>query len=216
MAIDQKPIFIAGPPRSGTIMLAGLLVRHGVWVGRARTTDYPGTNPPMAVENLDIKELMKREATKVGYRNWRVPFPEDALMERADYFKKEIEKFIPVDTRWMVKTSWLLTFDEFWRAAYPHAYWILPVRSEKMIMDSMNRHPSMRRHPDNMKRKFIRALHARQEKVFNSGCNCIRGNVNKISRRNRGDIQALFDFLNMKVDWRIVDEWIDPKLLKRN
>ena len=59
--INQKPILIAGCPRSGTTMLAGLLHYHGVWVGRSRTTMYPGSNSNFGSENLDIKEIMKQE-----------------------------------------------------------------------------------------------------------------------------------------------------------
>lgn len=210
--IHQTPMLIAGPPRSGTTMLAGLLAKHGVWVGRAKTTDYPGTNSDFGSENIDIKNVMKREAMRVHYHNWRVPLPEGDLPLAI---KDDVEAFVPESTRWLVKTSWTLAFYKFWNAAYPEAYWILPCRSEDAVVNSMNRHPSMRRRPDAMKRKFTHALHVRQKEVRDSCNRTLTVNMNKIASRDKETIEELFDFVEEYLSWDVVNEWIEPKMFAR-
>lgn len=209
------PILIAGPPRSGTTMLAGLLHKHGIWVGNTRTTHFPGTNPPdFGSENLDIKELMKDEAQKIPYRNWCVPLPDEVTLT-AD-LKSKIDAIAPQDTPWLVKTSWTLIFYQFWISAYPDAKWVFPMRKPEMILDSMNRHPSMRRRPDKMKKKFIKALRARQMKVmgFLHEYDFTYLNMNKISKRDKEEMERLFHFLKMEIDWEAV-KWIKPEQFKR-
>jgi len=210
--IHQTPIFIAGPPRSGTTMLAGLFAKHNVWVGRAKTTDYPGTNSDFGSENIDIKNIMKREAMRQHYHNWRVPLPEGKLDASI---KDEIEAFVPESTRWLVKTSWTLTFHEFWNTAYPEAYWVLPCRGEEVVVNSMNRHPSMRKRPDNMKRKFVHALQTRQKYVNSNFNRTLMVNMYKVSRRDKETIENLFEFVEELLDWDVVNQWIEPKMFSR-
>ena len=214
MAINQQPILIASPPRSGTIMLAGLIHKHGIWIGNAKSTSYPGSNPDFPAENIDIKTIMKREGKLVDYRNWKVPMPYDAKTD-PQILKAEIEAFVPSNMKWLVKTSWTLTFCKTWNEMYPDALWVLPFREEEEIFNSMNRHPSMRKRPDNMKRKYIRALLECQEWVRNNIKNHHVVNVRKVANRREEDIRNLFDFLNMKLDWNIVKEWINPKIMHK-
>jgi len=218
MAIDQRPIFIAGPPRCGTTMLAGLLNIHGVWVGQARTTWYPGTNPEFGSENQDIKAIMKREAAKIGYRNWTVPIPEDMSMDE-DYYemiKNELKRdILPNDERWLVKTSWTLMFYKFWMWAWPDALWVLTQRDVKYVLNSMNRHPRMARRPENMKRNFIEALQERQRQVLGRANSTLSVDVFKVSQGSTEEIQQLFDFVKIKVDLRKVRQWIQPGRMKQ-
>ena len=83
--IRQDPILIAAPPRSGTTMLAGLLYYHGMWVGRSRTTMYPGTNSEFGSENIDIKNIMKKRKRR-----------ETVICERANL---KVTKFMTEDSR---------------------------------------------------------------------------------------------------------------------
>jgi len=210
--IDQSPILIAGPPRSGTVMLAGLLYYHGVWIGRSRTTHYPGTNPELGVENLDIKDIMKREGFKVNYHNWTTPFPRQVLVN-GHGVRKEIETFVPEGQRWLVKTSWTLVFLEFWNEAYPNAFWILPKRSPQAILNSMNRHPGMRRHSDREMKKFISALHEYQVEVRRLVKHSLFVDVKKVSQKDQKEIKAFFDFVNISMNKAKVDDWIQPEIM---
>jgi len=208
----QNPILIAAPPRSGTTMLAGLLHKHGVWVGRARTTMYPGTNSDFGSENQDIKNVFQRAAKKADYQNWTTPFPE---LGSCRFLKKEVEEFVPKDQRWLVKTSWCLIYWRFWRQAYPKARWLFPTRDTLKIVDSMNRHPGMRRHPDGEKHQYIAHLLRNAGNVIASGAHYAYVDIERLADRDPETIEALFRFLKMKPDYKIINEWIQPTMLNR-
>jgi len=214
MAINQQPILIASPPRCGTVLLAGLLYHHGVWIGCSRTTQYPGTNPELGVENIDIKEIMKREGAKQGYKNWGALLPN--RLQGLDWreVKKEIEKFVPENTRWLVKTSWTLALYKFWKQAYPDALWVLPARSKEAILDSMNRHPGMLKRADDVKMKFIQALQNRQFEVARQERYNLFVDVKKVSQKDKDEIELFFKFVNIKIDWEVVNNWIEPGRMK--
>lgn len=214
MSVDQTPILIAGPPRSGTTMLAGLLSTHGVWVGRARTTQYPDTNVKFGSENQDIKAIMKRIAAGRGYRNWNVPLP-----DQPDFWngiKEEVEAFVPANTSWLVKTSWTLVWHEFWTEAYPHAQWVLPYRNVLSTLDSIARHPGMsRNHPPWQRRTFVEALQRRQSQVAAQVRESIVVDVYRVSRGDRDSILALFEFLQITPQWEKINQWIQPGKMKQ-
>lgn len=208
---NNKPIFIAGSPRSGTTMLAGLLFHHGVWVGRAKTTDYIGTNPEFGSENIDIKDLMKQKALEIGYKNWTIPLPKQPEYEGI---KERLDKYIPDNTRWLVKTSWTLIFSEFWINNYPNAYWLFPKREQSRILNSMNRHPRMRRRPQAMKKRFVKALHVRQLELSKTVENSLFVDIDKISVKNENELNKLFNYLDLEMSEKKVNDWIQPGLLK--
>lgn len=207
--IRQDPILIAAPPRSGTTMLAGLIYYHGVWIGRSRTTMYPGTNSNFGSENLDIKHIFKQIAKEIGYQNWDVPFP---VVDLSKDVKDRIEHFVPENTPWLVKTSWVLVFWQFWHKAYPKARWLFPLRKTKKIVNSMNRHPGMRRHSTGKKREFIQALDhsrelAKRHVLFHEF------GIERIAKRDRREIDTLFTFLDLEPNYTIIDDWINPEML---
>lgn len=211
----KNPIYIAGPPRSGTTMLGGLFIKHGAWVGRSRTTQFPGTNPPIGVENIDIKTLMKQEAARDNYSNWHVPLPPKRWC--APVMNGAVRSILPLEEAplILIKTSWLLTYDHFWRNLFPEARWVLPLRDSRLILDSMNRHPSMRRRPNNLKKKFIKALRERQRAVSLEVPHALFVDTDQISRRNKEELERLFKFIDVEPDWEVVREWIQPKNFKR-
>ena len=213
MMVDQFPILIAGPPRAGTTMLAGLIAPHDIWVGRARTTWFPGTNPPFPAENQDIKDLMKQEAKRCGYRNWDTPLPEQS--EDWRYGKEQIEMFVPDNQRWLVKTTWTVIWWKFWNKAYPEARWILPYRELNSVMDSISRHPGMCRRPKNTVRRFIQAIHERQRELSHLVNYSHEVDVYKVSQRNGKEIESLFEFMGIPCDWLKINEWIKPGRLKK-
>jgi len=194
-------------------MTAGLLSLHDVWVGRARTTRYPGTNPPIATENMDIKNIMKREARRIGYKNWNTPLPEQIVDTTG--IKEEIEALVPDDVdQWMVKTSWLLTYYEFWMNAYPDARWVFTYRPPVEIHDSINRHPSMARRSEKQKFMFIRDLQKRQREIAPKVAHHFAVSVKKVAQKNKQEINLLFKFLRIPVDWNIVSDFIEPNRMK--
>lgn len=210
--IRQDPILIAAPPRSGTTMLAGLLYYHGVWVGRSRLTQYPGTNSNFGSENIDIKNCFKKKAAGVSYSNWQAPFP---VLGKCKELKSQIEAFVPENTRWLVKTSWNLIFNEFWLENYPDAQWVFTTRDSFKIVDSMNRHPGMRNHPDGEKRQYIAHLLRAASWVIDQGAYFTYVNVEQLADRDSDVIEDLFQFLELTPDYDTINEWIKPEMLKR-
>ena len=212
--IRQDPILIVAPPRSGTTMLAGLIHYHGVWVGRSRTTQFPGTNSKFGSENLDIKNVMKRMAVEVGYKNWETPFPNPVGFDQ-EQAKKDILSFVPDDTPWLVKTAWCSIFWEFWETAFPEARWVFPTRDTLKIVDSMNRHPSMRRHPDGVKRQFIANLLRNAGAAIDAKVNYTYVDIEGLVDKDPIVIGDLFRFLDITPDYKVINDWIKPKMLKR-
>jgi len=212
--IRRDPILIAAPPRCGTTMLAGLLHYHGVWVGRSRTTMYPGTNSNFGSENTDIKRIMKHMASNAGYRNWKLPFP-DPMGKNQEKIKRQIISFVPEGTSWLVKTSWCLIYWKFWRKAFPKARWVFPVRDPSKIVDSMNRHPGMKTHPEEEKWQYINHLLQFVTDIVDSGATHIFVDTEKLASRDSEEIDKLFLFLKMVPDYEVVNNWIKPEMLKR-
>ena len=212
--VNQNPIFIAAPPRSGTTLLAAILNAHGVWVGRGRITQYPGTNMDFASENQDIKSIMKHTAGMMGYSNWDTPLPSATAFE-GDELKKEIEVYVPSDTPWLVKTSWTLTFWKFWHEAYPDAKWLFPIRDIDKIVDSMNRHPGMKRHPDVEKFDYVMALQRRRFEAITAEVNNKIFNIEYFVDKENDIVRGVFDFLEIDPDWDIINEILVPKMLAR-
>lgn len=212
--VRQDPILIAAPPRSGTTVLAAVLHAHGVWVGRGRTTQYPGTNMNFASENTDIKAVMKEMAVEMGYENWNVPFPDSVGFDQEQN-KKRIESFPPDNTPWLVKTSWTLTYWQFWETAYPAARWLFPIRDIEKIIDSMNRHPGMAKHPDSEKYDYVNALQRRRFEAIISDIKYHCFNIEKFVNNEEEVIDDVFHFLGMKPKWSIINKIIEPTMLKR-
>lgn len=160
------PVFIAAPPRSGTSLMGVILHHHGFWVGRAGSTKYPKTNMKLGVENLDIKKVMKKRAKEIEYKNWKTPLPNRLL---SNSFQDEVERILDkneVTDRWLVKTSWTLTFCWDWLLYYPDALWLLPRRPIEDVVRSMKRHPAMAKaHKKEEMAAFAKALQERQNAV---------------------------------------------------
>lgn len=213
--IDQSPILIAGPPRCGTTMLAGLIDSVGdIWIGRGRTTMYPGSNSEFVSENQDIKNIMKREAAKFGYTNWNVPLPEGWL-DNKKQIKEEIEQLVPEGTKWLVKTSWLLAFHKFWNWAYPDARWVLPIRAKVDILDSISRHPGMKRRSPVVARDFVEALLTRQCEVKRVVENGVVSQVHRVSNGDMYEMRKVLSFsLQKPTDFVKSLKWIEPGKMK--
>jgi len=210
--VRQDPILIAAPPRSGTTLLAAILNAHGVWVGRGRTTRYPGTNMNFASENQDIKKIFKEVAEGRGYKNWNTPFPDFSPYPRL---KDRIEEFVPEDTPWLVKTSWNLIFLKFWVNEYPEARWLFPIRDIEKIVDSMNRHPGMAKHPDSEKYDYVNALQRRRFEAITTDIKYHCFNIEKFVYREEGVIADVFCFLGIEPQWNVINKILEPTMLKR-
>lgn len=158
--MNKQPILIAGPPRVGSTMLAGLFFHHGIWIGEAKVTKHPSTNSMIGTENVHIKSYLK--TLMPGHKNWTLPIPD---VNSAVNFEQRIESLVETEGMWLVKTGGLLLTWQLWREAFPKAIWIFPKRSIEKIVDSVKRHPVMGNRPRKQITAFISEILARQDYV---------------------------------------------------
>ena len=149
-SIDE-PIFVAGIPRSGTSLTAGILAACGAWTGE--TFGPTPHNQKGSFENKEIRErfikpyLMMLGNDPLGLRD----FPNvDAHIIPPRIWKEEIEKLIASQGyeagTWLLKDCKLALFHELWDAAFPKAKWIVVRRNRDSIIGSCLRAEPMVRH----------------------------------------------------------------------
>jgi hypothetical protein len=211
----KPPILITAPARSGTSMIAGLLVIHGVWVGRARGTYYPETNTALPTENQDVKDFIKSKLLNEGINKWN-HFP---ISKSASFKPEEIvalmARLVPDDTDWLVKTAGLLYHPDVWRVAFPSATWLLPVRSLEDILASMANHPSMRRRVSAIRTEAtIAELHRRQRGVYRSVERAFLVRPDQIVSDLDYAAQVV-SFCGIIPDKDRIREWIRPDMWRR-
>lgn len=208
---QHQPILIAGPPRVGSTMLAGLLIKHGVWVGKAKITPYKETNSQIGTENIEIKKYLKWRLPIV-YQNWNIPLPD---CEYGNSFKEDILKIVKIDDPWLVKTSNLLLTWQLWNEAFPEAIWVFPERPVADIVASALRHPAMKKRGEKKITKFVGACIARQSKIGPLVKNSIVLNT-PLLVRGHGNVQEtmrkIIEKVGLKYDQSIVDDWIKPEM----
>jgi len=211
--IVRDPIIISSPPRSGTTMLVGLLHKHGLWVGTAGITPYAQTNSLFGSENIEIKNLMKGLAKSIGYKNWNIPLPQlDSVGERAYITYNRISEIVPEQTPWLVKTAWTLIFGELWMKMFPEAKWLFVVRPIEDVIDSVKRHPAMKKRNISVVRKFIEALQDKQHFLSEQSINYLFVDANKIVEGDLIACEKLFSFCELDFDPIIFKGWIKPSM----
>lgn len=89
MAKNQsKEVIILGMHRSGTSMVAGVLSRVGINMGKVMLGKTP-SNPLGHFEDEDFYNL-NRKILEFAGGNWRNPPNEEDILVQKDKFKKEI------------------------------------------------------------------------------------------------------------------------------
>jgi len=205
--INNRPILIAGPPRSGTTMLAGVFIYHNCWVGNCKVTSYPETNSLLGTENVKIKKYLKSLYPK--YRNWTIPIPDVKEDEKLRGF---LSKLVPPDNAWVVKTGALLITWRIWNNVFPEALWVFPERPFKDIVSSALRHPAMRRRGDRRIRKFIKSLQVRQSVIEENVKNSIRVDTHTIGKhRDFTRCKEMVEKAGLQYEETVVDLWVKRK-----
>jgi predicted O-methyltransferase YrrM len=217
----KNPIIIAAPPRSGTTMVAGLLKKHGVWVGNARVTRYPGTNSIIATENQNIKDLMKIMARSFDYQNWNKGFPVISLEDAENWgcwLRSEIKKIVPDNTIWLIKTAWTLIFYDIWKAAFPDAKWIIIDRRTNDIVASALRHPAMKRRGMKKIKQYVRALKKKQSLVWDElGIKQVHYvYADALASGDMGTAGSLLTFCKITFNPKITRNFIKPEIYHKS
>ena len=208
MTNNYDPILIAGPPRSGSTMAAGLLIKHGVWVGEAYPTPYKNTNSNIGTENPDLKKLHFKYKNQMNYRNWQVPLP---LQPNEDYgwFKQQVLSLVDTDGPWLVKTAWLVIFWSVWANAFPDAKWVLLDRPAEDIANSVIRHPKMKARGHETAYNFALALQERQKELA-PYVNHIFIDTTKLGQGDMNEFHKLMNFCNIKPNENVAKDFIKP------
>lgn len=191
---QHPPILIGAPARSGTTMIAGLIHFHGVWIGKARVTKSPSTNPLVGTENIRIKEYLKR-------LDPRTPSGE---------FREAILSMVETDGPWLVKTAQVLLKYRNWNNAFPDARWILPIRPENEIVASAMRHPGMAKRGEFEQRRRVQYMQELQGNIAAQCRHTLYVNPGRIATRDYTAAELLMLFCRLELDREVWDKWIDP------
>lgn len=130
------PILIAGCPRSGTSMTAGILHAHGVAVGRHRS--HAAFNPKGSFENSDMKGLLHGTIKRHGMP--LNPVFDDPAEPDLPGLSEKLRACVPGKGPWLLKETKLLWFYRNLSAQFPDAVWVLPVRPREDSIRSILRH----------------------------------------------------------------------------
>ena len=211
--IDSRPIFIAGSPRSGTTMLAGLLKLHGVWVGESRVTIDPASNSLIGTENIPIKKAMGKLLHDIGYTNRKIPFPSETDMDQLDHDTvwKVLFDVVPHNKKWLYKSAGLLIFYKQFIEKFPEARWVLPRRNPQDIVDSIKRHAYMKFNADT--KDFVEYVLKHQFSVEEAVNHSMSINSKEVANLNMEVIEQYFNFCEVEMDEKIVCEFVNPKMM---
>tara|TARA_Y100000310_G_scaffold263133_1_gene273151 strand:+ start:1657 stop:2259 length:603 start_codon:yes stop_codon:yes gene_type:complete len=119
----NKPILIAGAPRSGTSMCARILTSQGVWTGDCRQPNK--FNPYGYYENITLTNMLDQH-----YKG-HFPLAWEDILEVLEF------QAWPPQMPWLFKHWKLLPTWKIWDAMFPEATWVLPFRKEEDNLRSM-------------------------------------------------------------------------------
>jgi hypothetical protein len=172
----DRPVLIAGAPRSGTSLVAGIFARCGAWVGQT----VPGgrSNPTGFFENLALREevdqalLAKSRADPFGVDP--LPRLESLATERGLrmwVFAVLAREGYRGDRPWVFKDPKLTLLWPLWARAFPRALWIVVRRPDAEVVRScLATHFLSRRSADpEFWRRFARAYGHRLDRLVASG-----------------------------------------------
>ena len=211
--MNDDPILIAGSPRSGTTMIAGLLKLHGVWVGESRVTRDPKSNSLIGTENVPIKRTIGQEFNRIGYKNRAIPFPLAEELKTLNYEKiwNVIVSVVPEERQWLFKSAGLLILYEYFNAKFPKARWVFPRRNPQDIVASIKRHTYMKFSSNTL--EFVEEVRKRQVEVCEYVDHSTFIPTKEVANLNMELIQEYFDFCHVKMDERIVRDFIKPEMM---
>lgn len=211
----NRPIFVTGPPRSGTSMISGLLEKHGVWTGRHKISQskLKDTNPKGVFENLDLKEITKQQMRQVGVN--QMPFPpifNGDKLENDPYLRKRVFDIVGDQESWLFKEPRLVKVNEVWQWSFPEAIWLLPDRKDEDIYRSMCKHPHISKQKHLDFHQWIKDAKQKQREIYESSKYAIFFDPDDFTNLNMIKIKEVFDYIGIELDEQIVKDWIDKDL----
>lgn len=187
-------IIVLTTGRSGSSLVAGLIVKHGVWVAGCR----PGNqfNPKGFFENAILKQKM---INRFG-RDWLGPFPDPhpqwprqvmALIRSQGY----------EGGPWLYKCG-----ASYWKVWEPLKPLFIKVwRNEKRILESYERCGFLRAFGPDGTRKIVQRQLAAMKDI--PGLNV---NVDDLVRGEREQIKSVIKEIGLEYNPQLVEEFIEP------
>lgn len=202
------PFLIAGPPRSGTSMTAGLLAAHGVHVGHFKGPH--ADNPKGGYENAVAKAVMKCELARSGYDLNPIRI-EPTTMLPCPTFGEEIDAALP-GSPWLVKEFRILMTWPLWAEHFPEATYIFTRRPIDDVVASMKAHRVIsKRGPDAALRRWVEWSYERQDEIAAAHPH-IYVDVDRLWDRDLGTALGMIESLGLTFDEAATLAWIDPSL----
>jgi phage pi2 protein 07 len=191
-------------------MLAGLLHKHGVWIGEAKSTRYTETNTGLGTENQAFKNIIRNFLKRDGIEKWNCyPLPTNKRIDPHDTFKNHVLFHVKTNGRWLIKTAGLLYYPDLWISAFPNAFWVFPRRNVEDILASFARHPKMKNQDFKLER--IYEFWKRQTYIASTGP------LNRFVFPDRfmiddKEARALVENVGIKFDPVIFNAWFNPAM----
>ena len=215
MKNKEQIYFIAGCPRSGTSLIAGLLAKHGVWVGN--TTPGDKHNEKGYFENKEIgriiKEIMRQNEMKKRSDIKNIP-----KKLKIDFNLREAFLKIVKDNKvWLFKDSKILFLFPLFKKAFPEAIWILPYRDINKIIRSLQNHTTWQKRLSRVKRpkkycqEMVLKLVALQDRIRSNTVNYIDINSHTIVQ-DTNKAKKFIENCGLEFSEEIYNEFVSPEL----
>ena len=189
----KPPLLVAAPTRCGTTMVTWLLHLHGAWIGEAKLTKAPETNPAVGTENIYVKKYLKRCG----------PMPHD--------FKERMADIAQGNSPWVIKTVLLLEKWELFKHHYPTALWILPTRPLEDIVASKMRHPGMAHRGEELNRSRTERHIALQQKVMDACSHWYSLDCDLLMTGDEAYARDFVEFAGFDFSPEIFRKWLQPE-----
>lgn len=136
--IDYKTVVVLGMHRSGTSMIASILNKLGVSMGKVMLGKTP-SNPLGHFEDKDFYDL-NRKILKFAGGNWRNPPKEENILAQKDKFNKEIVDLIFIKNKekyWGWKDPRTCLTIKFYLPYLKNPFFIVCHRQKKAVGESL-------------------------------------------------------------------------------
>lgn len=201
----HDPLILFCTPRGGSSLVAGVFVRHGLWVGETfGGPDGVGAGGYVNYENTRIKKYMKN-AFPLDAGNH--DYPVDVANHSAD-LQRFCAKVVPPETAWMFKgpSEYYLPFV----LAFPRMTPVMIFRDESQAVET-----HVRRYGEKVRQgatEIVRKRFSFMEEVLASNPKALRVDADRIVNGDTGQIAPILARYDIDLDHRLAMEGISPEM----